>query len=137
MGLKKLYVSNAYKVILGVNQVKKYFMCQMGLKKSHQYSKNPLAYLGNHQAHTQILRKIKPQWQHNPAYHKPLSPSFKPSQKLQELIQDQSSTAVNCMFTKERVSMSFQSNFTFKTDQHTSLSKITAFIVKLLRNSTS
>ena len=63
---------------------------------------------GNHQAHTQSLRKIKPQWQHSLAYHKPLSPSFKPSQKLQELIHDQSSTAATPMITKERVSTSFQ-----------------------------
>jgi len=40
-------------------------------------------------------------------YHKPLSPSFKPSQKLQELIQDQSSIAATPMITKERVPTSF------------------------------
>ena len=45
---------------------------------------------------------------HNLAYHKPLSPSFKPNQKLQELIQDQSSTTATPMITKERVSTSFQ-----------------------------
>jgi len=65
-----------------------------------------------------------------------LSPSFKPSQRLQELIQDQSSTAVNCMITKKRVSTSFLNNFVLKHDQLTSLSKITVFIVKPLRNST-
>jgi len=60
---------------------------------------------------------------------------LKPSQKLQELIQDQSSTAANCMITKERVFTSFQNNFTLKNDQQHSLSKIITFIVKLLRNS--
>jgi len=29
---------------------------------SHQYSKNPLVDMENHQAHTQSLRKIKPKW---------------------------------------------------------------------------
>jgi len=31
-------------------------------QESHRHSKNPLADLENHQAHTQSLRKIKPQW---------------------------------------------------------------------------
>jgi len=31
-------------------------------QESHQDSKKPLADLENHQAHTQSLRKIKPQW---------------------------------------------------------------------------
>jgi len=73
----------------------------------------------------------------NLAYHKPLYPSFKPSQKLQELIQDQSSTTTNCVIMKERISTSFQNKFALKNDQQTSLSKIKTFIVKQLRNSTS
>jgi len=42
----------------------------------------------------------------------------------------------NCCKLYDHEGESFQSNFTFKTDQLTSLSKIIAFIVKLLRNST-
>jgi len=52
------------------------------------------------------------------------------------LIQDQSSTAANCMIMNERISTSFQNRFVLKNDQQTSLSKITAFIVNLLWNST-
>jgi len=38
------------------NTTKEFWITQ----ESHQHSKNPLADLENHQAHTQILRKIKP-----------------------------------------------------------------------------
>ena len=31
-------------------------------QESHQHNKNPLTDLENHKAHTQSLRKIKPQW---------------------------------------------------------------------------
>jgi len=64
-------------------------------QESHQHSKNPLADLENHQAHTQSLRKIKPQWYHYLAYHKPLSP--------RSIFNNWTP-----MITKERVSTSYQ-----------------------------
>jgi len=59
-----------------------------------------------------------------------------PSKMLQELIQDQSSPVAICMITKEREFPGFQNDFALKNGLLTSLSKNTALIVKLLRNST-
>ena len=84
-----------------------------------KYAKIPQKTLESHKNHTSTARTLLQTWKatththkawerSNLAYHKPLSPSFKPSQKLQELIQDQSLTTATPMITKERVCTSFQ-----------------------------
>jgi len=105
-------------------------------QETHQHNKNPLADLENHQAHTQSLRKIKLQC----STTQPTTNHF-----LQASNQAKSSknwSKINLQLLqivwswRREFPQVFRTNFALKNDQQTFLSKITTFIVKLLRNST-